>query len=193
MSFQALFRQNKLVFLDFSDMSAVWGQLGGRAEAAPSGTEPRLGHSQTVFLKHFQTKEKQKWQPYFYKAGRHILQTPNFLGARACCRRQGVAWGGGERKRPREPRQRCVCRVKGTDDCLRRIPGLNSPASPALKKTDTSYKPPCPAKTERKRTSWTYYADLEKKKKIPPQWEGSKFTDTGAPHLPANGLAKCHY
>lgn len=35
-----------------------------------------LTHSQTVFLKHFQTKEKQKWQPYFYKAGRHILQSP---------------------------------------------------------------------------------------------------------------------
>lgn len=94
----------------------------------------RLRHSQTVFFKHFQTKEKQKWQPYFYKAGRHILQTPKNLGAWRSCR------GDGARDEKRPPRtQRCVYHVKGMNDCLRRIAGLNSPASPPLKKTDTSY------------------------------------------------------
>lgn len=35
--------------------------------------------------------------------------------------------------------QRCVYHVKGMNDCLRRIAGLNSPASPPLKKIDTSH------------------------------------------------------
>lgn len=39
----------------------------------------------------------------------------------------------------RRPTQRCVYHVGGMNDCLRRIAGLNSPASPPLKKTDTSY------------------------------------------------------
>lgn len=86
------------------------------------------------FFKHFQTKEKQKWQPYFYKAGRHILQTPKKLGAWTSCGGDGV---GGEQRPTRT--QRCVYHVKGMNDCLRRIAGLNSPASPPLKKTDTSY------------------------------------------------------
>lgn len=94
----------------------------------------RLRHSQTVFFKHFQTKEKQKWQPYFYKAGRHILQTPKNLGAWRSCREDGAK----EAKRPSRT-QRCVYHVRGMNDCLRRIAGLNSPASPPLKKTDTSY------------------------------------------------------
>lgn len=48
--------------------------------------------------------------------------------------------------------QRCVYHVKGMNDCLRRIAGLNSPASPPLKKTDTSYNNHALQKTARKRT-----------------------------------------
>lgn len=64
---------------------------------------------------------------------RHILQSPpkNF-GREHFCRRE----------RPPPPRtQRCVYRVDGVNDCLRRIAGLNSPASPPLreKNPDTSY------------------------------------------------------
>lgn len=51
----------------------------------------------------------------------------------------------GVRERPPPPppprrTQRCVYHVRGMNDCLRRIAGLNSPASPPLeKKPDTSY------------------------------------------------------
>lgn len=64
--------------LTFRTCPPVWS-LCGAPQTEPGGGSSlpaRLRHSQTVFFKHFQTKEKQKWQPYFYKAGRHILQTP---------------------------------------------------------------------------------------------------------------------
>lgn len=74
--------------VDFSDMSA-----GAGSPLDPPVTETVFffpfrffflffflrgdQHILVQFLfKHFQTKGKQKWQPYFYKAGRHILQSP---------------------------------------------------------------------------------------------------------------------
>lgn len=71
-------REKNFSFSDFSDVSADLEPLRGRADGTRDGsTLPgRARHSQTAFFKHFQTKGKQKWQPYFYKAGRHILQTP---------------------------------------------------------------------------------------------------------------------
>lgn len=140
--------QTNFLKVDFSDMSA-----GAGSPLDPPVTEALFStpfsffflffswcgdqHILAQFLfKHFQTKGKQKWQPYFYKAGRHILQSPPpkkmFGREHFSCRRE----------RPPPRTQRCVYHVSGVNDCLRRIGGLNSPASPPLrggKNPDTSY------------------------------------------------------
>lgn len=91
--------------MTFRTCRPVWSLCGAaQTEPGDGSTLPaRLRHSQTVFFKHFQTKEKQKWQPYFYKAGRHILQTPPKKLRAGCCgggdeRRRGTSGGRGGHK-----------------------------------------------------------------------------------------------